>query len=68
MEPPSTLWSSSEDCQHYPELIRRATVQSWAWRIANRRIPSKDPRQTRLSTLLLPLSSGSRQDYKDLNI
>ncbi|VDP59522.1 unnamed protein product [Schistosoma mattheei] len=36
----------------------KAAVQGRAWRTADRCIPSKDRRQTRLSTLSLPLSSG----------
>ncbi|VDO82625.1 unnamed protein product [Schistosoma mattheei] len=39
MQTSSTLRSSSEDCQHYPELIRRTTVQGRAWRKADRCIP-----------------------------
>ena len=67
MENSSTLWSSWEDCQHYPELIRRTTVQSGAWRTADRCIPSEDRSQTRLSTLPLSLSSGDWLDYEDLD-
>ncbi|VDP83856.1 unnamed protein product [Schistosoma curassoni] len=35
---------------------------------ADRCIPSKDRSQTRLPTLSLPLSSGGRLDYEDLDI
>ncbi|VDP73267.1 unnamed protein product [Schistosoma mattheei] len=66
--PAEALKSSSEDRQHYPELIRRTTVQDRAWRTADRCIASKDRSQTRLSTLLLPDSSGGRLDYEDLDI
>ncbi|VDO80383.1 unnamed protein product [Schistosoma margrebowiei] len=57
-----------EDCQHYPELIRWTTVQGRAWKTADRCIPSKDRSQTKVSTLLLPLSTGGRLDYEYLDI
>ncbi|VDP86333.1 unnamed protein product [Schistosoma mattheei] len=56
METSPTPRSSLEDCQHYPELIRRTTVQDGAWRKADRCIPIKDRSQTRLSTLHLHYS------------
>ncbi|VDP41167.1 unnamed protein product [Schistosoma margrebowiei] len=40
METSSTLRSSSEGCQHYPELIRRTTVQGRLWKTADRCIPN----------------------------
>ncbi|VDP68082.1 unnamed protein product [Schistosoma curassoni] len=51
-----------------PELIRRTTVQCRIWRTADRCISSKEQRQTGLVTLSLPLSSGGRLDYEDLDM
>ncbi|VDO63506.1 unnamed protein product [Schistosoma margrebowiei] len=42
METSSTLRSSGKDCQHYPELMRRTTMESRAWRTADRCIPTVD--------------------------
>ncbi|VDP78500.1 unnamed protein product [Schistosoma mattheei] len=43
-------------------------LQGRAWWTADRCISTEDRRQTRLSTLSLPLSSGDRLNYEDLDI
>ncbi|VDO84265.1 unnamed protein product [Schistosoma curassoni] len=43
-------------------------MQGRAWWTADRCISTEDRRQTRLSTLSLPLSSGDRLNYEDLDI
>ncbi|VDP83496.1 unnamed protein product [Schistosoma curassoni] len=64
----SDVEATTKDCQYYPELIRLTTVQGRAWRTADRCIPSKDRSQTRLLLSPVPLSSGGRLDYEDLDI
>ncbi|VDP84429.1 unnamed protein product [Schistosoma mattheei] len=59
----STLRYSWEDLWYNPEFIGRATLQGREWSAADKLIPSKHRRQTRLLTLSLSLFYGGLLDH-----
>lgn len=60
-----SIWQRGDRHDH-TQFIQRTTLQSCAWKTADRYIPSEGRCQTRLLTLVLPLSFDDWLDYGDL--